>query len=67
MTFKELDQRIRASVPDVVERKKILTGLHEIEEAINQCASFYLSAAGYTVAEDGIYKEGSSTRFQVNE
>lgn len=67
MTFKELDQRIRASVPDEVERKKILEGLHGIEEAMNQCAAFYLSVSGYTVAEDGIYKEGSSTRFQVND
>ena len=67
MTFKELDQRIRAAVPDVVERKKILTGLHGIEEALNQCAVFYLSVSGYTVTEDAIYKEGPSTRFQVND
>ena len=67
MTFKELDQRIRTSVPDEVERNMILEGLHGIEEAMNQCAAFYLSVSGYTVAEDGSYKEGSGTRFQVND
>jgi len=67
MTFSELDRRIRAGVPDEVERKHILEGLHGIEEAVNQCASFWLSASGYTIDEEKIYrKEERPTLFQVN-
>jgi|TARA_R110000824_G_scaffold145958_5_gene314564 hypothetical protein len=67
MTFSELDRRIRAGVSDEVERKHILEGLHGIEEAVNQCASFWLNASGYTIDEEKIYrKEERPTLFQVN-
>ena len=67
MTFAEVDAMIRASVPDPIARKKILSGIHEWQEAVNQCASWYLGVSGYTVKDDQIYKEGSKTRFQVND
>tara|TARA_R100000808_G_scaffold14116_1_gene33610 strand:+ start:173 stop:382 length:210 start_codon:yes stop_codon:yes gene_type:complete len=69
MTFRELDARIRAAVTDDVERKKILEGLHGIEEAMNQCAAFWLSVSGYTIdVESGdIHHPGRSTRFQIND
>ena len=67
MTFAELDTMIRASVPDPIVRKEILTGLHEIQEAVNQCAIWWLGVSGYTVEEDRIYRKASKTRFQVND
>lgn len=68
MTFAELDRRIRAEVADEVERKHILDGLHGIEEAMNQCAAFWLNVSGYVVDDEEIYKkEGRSTLFQVND
>jgi len=70
MTFAELDHRIRDAVSDPIQKKLILQGLHEIEEAVNQCASWYLSVSGYTVDTEsgGIYrKEERPTRFQVND
>ena len=70
MTFAELDRRIRSAVEDEVERKAILQGLHNIEEATNHCASFWLSVSGYRI--DGktgdIYrKENRPTLFQIND
>ena len=67
MTFAELDTMIRASVPDPIARREILTGLHEIQEAVNQCAVWWLGVSGFTVEEDRIYQEASKTRFQVND
>jgi len=70
MTFSELDTRIRTAVPDEIERKNILEGLHGIEEAINLCATFWLSASGYTIDLDSgdIYRrETRATKFQIND
>jgi len=73
VTFAELDTMIRASVPDPIARKEILTGLHEIQEAVNQCAVWWLGVSGFTVEgeqyqrEDRIYRKASKTRFQVND
>jgi len=69
MTFRELDKRIRSAVHDEIERKLILQGLHEIEEAMNQCALFWLSVSGYTMDgknDEVHHKTERSTRFQIN-
>lgn len=67
MTFKELDARIRTNVTDEVERKQILEGLHGIEEAMNICATFWLSVSGYKIDGDEIYRRDERpTLFQVN-
>lgn len=66
MTFFQLDKRIREALPDGVERRHILEGLHGIEEGFNLCATFYLNVSGHTMDEEGRLTKESSTQQQVN-
>lgn len=67
MTFTELDNAIRGALPvDNPERRRILEGLHGIEEGMNFCANFYLSVTGHKVSADGAIQKDERTKFQVN-
>lgn len=66
MTFQELDSMIRQALPDGIDRRNILDGLHSIEEGVNMCANFYLGVAGYKIREDGSLAKSETTTFQVN-
>lgn len=66
MTFKELDEAIRQAIPDGAERRRILEGLHGIEEGCNFTANFYLNITGHKVGADGTIRKGERTKFQVN-
>ena len=67
MTFQELDLLIRDAVEDTAKRRKILEGLHGIEEGMNFCANFYLNVPGHTVYLDGTITKKDTTKFQINE
>jgi len=67
MTFQELDLLIRDAVEDTAKRRKILEGLHGIEEGMNFCANFYLNVTGHTVNLDGTITKKDKTKFQINE
>ena len=67
MTFQELDLLIRDAVEDTAKRRKILEGLHGIEEGMNFCANFYLNVTGPTVNLDGTITKKDKTKFQINE
>ena len=66
MNFFELDKLVRAALPDGVDRRNILEGLHALEEGMNLCANFYLSAAGYKIDEEGRLEKQNQTMQQVN-
>ena len=67
MTFTELDNAIREALPvDNAERRRILEGLHGIEEGMNFCANFYLNVTGHKVSADGTIRKDERTKFQVN-
>lgn len=66
MTFKELDEAIRGVIPDGPDRRRILEGLHGIEEGCNFTANFYLHITGHKVSADGTIKKDERTKFQVN-
>lgn len=67
MTFTELDNAIREALPvDNAERRRILEGLHGIEEGMNFCANFFLSVTGHKVSADGTIQKLERTKFQVN-
>jgi hypothetical protein len=67
MTFTELDQEIRAALPnDSPQRRRILEGLHGIEEGMNFCANFYLSVTGHKTNLDGTITKKEKTKYQVN-
>lgn len=67
MTFQELDHAIREALPtDNAERRRILEGLHGIEEGMNFCANFYLNVTGHTVNSDGTIIKKERTKYQVN-
>lgn len=66
MTFQELDRRIREALPDGIERRQILEGLHEIEEGVNLTANFYLAVTGHICDEHGRYYKPKTTKYQVN-
>lgn len=65
-TYQNIDNMIRAALPDGVARRQILQALHEIEEGQNLCLNYVLGATGYTMQEDGSFIKGKSTTFQVN-
>jgi hypothetical protein len=67
MTFQELDLLIRDAVEDTAKRRKILEGLHGIEEGCNFTANFYLNITGHTVNLDGTITKKDTTKFQINE
>jgi len=67
MTFQELDLLIRDAVEDTAKRRRILEGLHGIEEGMNFCANFYLNVTGHTVNLDGTITKKDKTKFQINE
>lgn len=66
MTFGELDQEIREALPDGPQRRRILEGLHGIEEGMHFCANFYLDVTGHAVEMDGTIRKKERTKFQVN-
>ena len=66
MTFKELDEAIKEVIPDGPKRRRILEGLHGIEEGCNFTANFYLNVTGHKVSADGTIKKDKRTKFQVN-
>jgi len=65
MTFSELDTMIRDSYPESPERRRILDGLHGIEEGLNLCTTFFFGVTGHRL-EDGKWTKETSTQFQVN-
>ena len=67
MTFQELALLIRDAVEDTAKRRRILEGLHGIEEGMNFCANFYLNVTGHTVNLDGTITKKDKTKFQINE
>ena len=67
MTFQEIDRAIRELVPETPERRRLLEGLHGIEEGMNFTANFYLSVTGHSVNADGTITKKDKTKFQVNE
>ena len=66
MTFGELAQEIREALPDGAQRRRILEGLHGIEEGMHFCANFYLNVTGHVVGMDGTIRKKERTKFQVN-
>jgi len=66
MTFSELDSEIREALPDGAQRRRILEGLHGIEEGMHFCANFYLNVTGHVVGIDGTICKEERTKFQVN-
>ena len=67
MTFQELDAAIRKEMPESPQRRRILEGLHGIEEGFNFNLNFFLSATGHKCDEHGRYYKPDTTTFQVNE
>ena len=67
MTFIQLDQLIRETMPDSPERRDILTGVGDLSEGINQMLQFLLSAQGWTYNEnEDAWKQKKTVIRQVN-
>jgi hypothetical protein len=66
MTFQELDRAVREAIPDGIQRRLILQGIHGMEEAANQHLGYLLSVSSHKLVGEGWVKQ-DSTLFQVNE
>ena len=68
MTFSELDACIRKALPDGVDRRIILTEIHDMNEAMNSFLGYFLSITGHKWDEDSESwrKEDQSYKRNVN-
>ena len=67
MTFIQLDQLIRETMPDSPERRDILSGVNDLSEGINQMLGFLLATQNWTYNEnEDAWKQKKSVIRQVN-
>ena len=67
MTFIQLDQLIRETMPDSPERRDILSGVNVLSEGINQMLGFLLATQNWTYNEnEDTWKQKKTVIRQVN-
>jgi hypothetical protein len=67
MTFIQLDQLIRETMPDGPERRNILSGVNDLSEGINQMLGFLLSTQSWAFDEvNETWKQKKTVIRQVN-